>query len=131
MTNVQSSLQLVCRCVVAVVLLIPAMEGMRGNGPKVLDAFLWSLAPAADIAAYGLMIAISVWIAFGLYTRIMTAVGGCLFAACFVFIGGHVPLSGLPEYSLVLFVMASVPLLIYGGGAYSILERRLSAPSEA
>lgn len=123
MQTVFVCLHLLCRFIVAFLLFFHAAFGMIKMGGAGIELLGRTVAPNANTAICALLLAISIWIAFGIYTRVMTVLGGALFAGFFFILGGRTLFTVEGDLLGVLLIFASLPLLVFGGGSYSMLKK--------
>lgn len=113
-------LHLACRLLVGLLFLTQALYGMQLYKNGHFDVHAVGSLSVSTLALLMLLVVTSIWLFFGIFTRVMAVFGALLSAAL-------VSLSGLQLYGVIglsvlgpVLVMLLAPLVVFGGGRFAM-----------
>lgn len=99
-------------------LVVPSIAAEASTGT---NAFRAPIETAQFIAMNALLVVVAIWVAFGIRTRLVTAIGLTLYTG-YTLANGGIEADNL-GIGIFVAVGLALPLLVAGGGAYSMYRK--------
>ena len=122
MTNSFDGLQCALRIMLSCVLGYTASEQiLLGTGPDAA-VYLPPVQSVFNAAIAGMLTLTALWLAFGFRTRMAAMIGAALFAGKVLLLPGFGNATDDAIGNLILVAILALPLMLSGGGRYSLLR---------